>query len=574
MVKMIRSKALSALAAVAMIAFIAPASQAAVIGGLTLTGSPVQGGGSFNVSGMCPAGNTVNYSVVSTASGQSTSIGSVTNSSSVTGSFSSGNLNIPSSFPTGGATLVATCSNGDTVTLPVNITGPAVTVNPTLNVNGTPVAGSGTFSVSGTCPTAGTVNLSLGSGTDTNLGNILSGSDGAFGANLAINASASTGANTLIVTCPNGQTFTTPITISANTNVNVPVVTDPTGNNTGSTVININGTPVQGSGTFGISGTCTNSGNVSFMLNGNSIGSSVSTSGSNNAFNTTLSIPSATATGNATITATCPNGQVLTQGINILAPSSDLLSLNTSAPAINGNINVSGVCGANSNGGTVTFTVSRGGITTNLSTTTTANGANGALNTTLTIPANYPSGLATITATCPNGDTVSSLAVIGNPGLINLAIDPLNLGVNGSMNLTGVCPSGSTGVNFSVLQNGVTTTIGGTTALAGNNSFSTTLSLPSAVVAGTANVIATCNNNGGATTVGVTVGSNGAVAGVSTPLPTGNSGAVAGVATPVGGVAAGNGGMADSGSLVLFFLLTGVVAMAALYAGKQMQNNA
>jgi hypothetical protein len=302
------------------------------------------------------------------------------------------------------------------------------------------------------------------------------------------------------------------------------------------------------------------------------LANTISTTGASNSFSGNLSIPSTSATGATTLVATCPNGTTTTQAITVLAPVTDLLSLNTSAPAINGTVNVSGVCGAGNNGGSVTFTATRGGVTTNLASTTTANGANGAFTTTITLPANYPSGLGTLTATCGNGDIVSTLAIFGDPSLIGLTITPVNPNVNGTITVMGVCPTTSTGVSFSVLQNGVTTNIGSSLyAINTNGSFSTNLTLPSSVIAGTANLIAACNNNGGSTTSGLVLGVSTSTGGITTTP----SGAVAGVDTdPVGGVAAGNGGTANTASMALFFLLTSAIAMSLLAAGKRMEDNA
>jgi hypothetical protein len=476
MSQIIRSKALAGLLVFAMVIFVAPAVHAASIGNLTLTGSPVQGGNSFSPAGSCPSGGSVTFSLLS-STGVITNLGSST-TTGLNGSFSP-SLNIPVSANTGATTLVATCSNGDTVTLPINIT-----ANP----------------------------------TSTN---------------------------------PNGLT--------------------------------LSGTPVQGSGTFGLSGTCSTSGNVTFSLVGSNgvitnLGTSATTSGNNNAFNTnSLNVPANYSTGNTTLVATCPNGTTLPLAINVLVPSTSLITFNTPAPAISGTVNVSGICGAANNGSTVTFTLTRGGTVTNLASTTTANGVNGAFSTNVTLPANSPAGLGTLTANCGNGQTISTLAVIGDPSQINLTLYPANPTVNGSVNVTGVCPTTSNGVTFSVQQNGSTTNVGsGVTTVGLNGAFSTNLTIPNTINAGAANIIATCNNNGGSVATG-------AVLGVATTVPTTvgggttPTGAVGGVSTtPVGGVRAGAGGTADtsSSSMELFFMLTGVVALALLFAGKQMRDNA
>ncbi len=334
------------------------------------------------------------------------------------------------------------------------------------------------------------------------------------------------------------------------------------------------GTPAQGNGngSFTVSGTCPSGGTVNYSIvnNGNTtnLGSEATNSGGNFS-NSSLLIPAGYTTGSgSTLVATCSNGDTLTLAVNVLA-APELLILNTTAPDIDGNISVTGNCTTSNGNGVVTFTLTRGGVVTNLSSTTSTN-SNGTFTNTVSIPSTYPTGLATLTATCPNGQVVSTLAVIGDPNLINLTLSPNTVNVGGTITATGVCPTSSSGVTFSVLQNGTTTPLGnGVTSVNSNGTFSSTMTLPTTVTTGSANVIATCNNNGGSTTSGLVLGV--ATNLPATPVPTGS---VAGVSTtPVGGVAAGSGGTADSGALQLFFLLTGVVATALLFAGRNMQEN-
>ncbi|GAC1413151.1 MAG: hypothetical protein NVSMB66_4330 [Candidatus Doudnabacteria bacterium] len=281
--------------------------------------------------------------------------------------------------------------------------------------------------------------------------------------------------------------------------------------------LNFSGSSTVG-GSVSASGVCSSGGTVNYTLtNANGLtnmGSGTANSSGN--FTTLLNIPSTYTVGNSSLTATCPNGDTLGIALNIAPPQSNLITFNTPARTISGTVNASGVCGPTTsgavNGNPVTFTLTRGGVATaiyassdtNIGTANTTGaittGTNGAFNATLALPTNTGSGLGTLTATCSNGQTVSSLAVLGDPNIS-----------------TGLVLGANTGSNTPI-----------------NNNSNTNSSL--------------MNNT-----------SIGRVAGVST--------------VPVGGVRAGEGGTADSGSISLFFLLTGIVAMAVIFAGKQMQQS-
>lgn len=187
-------------------------------------------GGAYPLTGACGSSNgsgTVALSLVS--NGTTTSLGTANLTSS--GTFNS-TVAIPSTYATGSATLMAICSNGTTFSSPVTVNGAAVN-NFTVSPNAT-IGGSG--SVSGSCGTitgTGTATFSLlnnGMLTPLTATNNSVASSGAFNANISYPTSYNAGPATLVVTCPNGATYTSPVTLAASGTTSTPSsLTMPTG---------------------------------------------------------------------------------------------------------------------------------------------------------------------------------------------------------------------------------------------------------------------------------------------------------------------------------------------------------
>lgn len=199
-------------------------------GSFTLGGANPNAGGSYAVSGACgnPSGtSTVNLSLVS--NGTTTPLGTV--SLTPTGTFTNSVL-IPSSVSAGTATLLATCSNGTTFSSPITVNSAAVT---SFGANASPMVGSND-TISGTCVgnggtvlnTSGPVTFSLlsnGMTTPLVASNTSLDTSGRFNATVSYPAGVSSGANTLVVTCPGGGSYATPITLSATASSATPATT-------------------------------------------------------------------------------------------------------------------------------------------------------------------------------------------------------------------------------------------------------------------------------------------------------------------------------------------------------------
>jgi hypothetical protein len=266
------------------------------------------------------------------------------------------------------------------------------------------------------------------------------------------------------------------------------------------------GSPVaDGSSYFSSQGSCGSSGgNVSFSLVNSSgtstpLGTSASTSYNSNTntydFNSTnLSIPSTYATGPTSLVVTCPNGQMYSTPITVLASNRDLLNFGTGEGTVRGPVTVSGFCSGSNNNGTVTFSLSNGSTSTSIpGATASASGSNGAFTATVSMPSTIQGDLATLTATCPNGDTSSILTVLGDP------TSGANLGAgtgtgNGAGSGTGVgtdvggSPEGNTSGSEGMTGTTGVIPVGGVEAGSGSttNNFPTAAALITTLLAATA----------------------------------------------------------------------------------------
>src|SRR5579863_7299280 len=83
-------------------------------------------------------------------------------------------------------------------------------------------------------------------------------------------------------------------------------------------------------------------------------------------------------------------------------------NIGTTFPAIGGTTSVSSTCGSSAAFGTVSVALSQNGVST-LLTTTLSTDANGAFAGNVVFPSPYPSGQATLVATCNRtGDSINS----------------------------------------------------------------------------------------------------------------------------------------------------------------------
>lgn len=230
-----------------------------------------------------------------------------------------------------------------------------------------------------------------------------------------------------------------------------------------SPTLTLNGAIVQGQGNFGVSGTCTTPGTVTYTVtnsNGTTTaGTSSSTSGSVNGsgtynFSTSgLSVPSTFNTGAVTVTATCPNGDTVTTTASVLAPNNVLVGVNNPDATLNNNVSISGVCGTGQGGnGTVGFTLSaNGAAAVTLAALSNATNANGGFSTSVTIPAELNTGLGTLVANCSNGTTLSNLVVLGDPDttvIVTPITDPTATGGTGETAGVAVTPVGGVAAGY------------------------------------------------------------------------------------------------------------------------------
>jgi hypothetical protein len=234
MIRGLSKISIASLVAVSVLAMTGIAS-AAVIGSVTVNPGTINQNQSTNILGTCGtagANGAVNV-VVTSGSSSMTS----TTTANASGAFSVG-PSVSTSFPTGTATVVATCPNGDTVTgsFTVNTANP----NVTLEVqNDNPAVGN-EIRFFGDCgDTSGqqvTVSLASSNGTSTVIGRVLTEANGTFSATLTIPDTISTGNGQLRATCPNGQTAAVAVTLVPDGRDNTPTPTpSPTPTPTGTT---------------------------------------------------------------------------------------------------------------------------------------------------------------------------------------------------------------------------------------------------------------------------------------------------------------------------------------------------
>jgi hypothetical protein len=220
------------------------------------------------------------------------------------------------------------------------------------------------------------------------------------------------------------------------------------------------GFPVaDGTSAFSGQGSCSTAGTVNFSLRDSNGTSTSLTSTGSGTFNNTagtydfnvgsISIPSTYATGPTTLVATCPNGEQFTTPITVLASNRDLLNFGTTERTINGPVTVSGFCTGSNNNGVVTFNLSNATNSSIVSgASATASGSNGGFSSVVILP-DLNTDLATLTATCPNGDVASILTVLGNTGNgvgLDVGGNPTDQGTGGTdtegTGGTGVVPVG------------------------------------------------------------------------------------------------------------------------------------
>ncbi|MBI5530226.1 MAG: hypothetical protein HY918_01870 [Candidatus Doudnabacteria bacterium] len=196
-----------------------------------LPSSPPSVGGLYNLSGACGnsnGGGSVQINL--NKAGSNYSLNNVNLNS--TGNFTASVI-VPNGISTGPATFNAVCSNGNTFSSSVNLDPVAVnsfefSANPLLNANSY---------ISGVCNNVssnanGAVNFSyMRSGGPTMLtsSNNQTNSNGAFSSTVFLPGSMGNDPITLIVTCPNGSTFSNVVMLGAATAVTNPVNTTPVG---------------------------------------------------------------------------------------------------------------------------------------------------------------------------------------------------------------------------------------------------------------------------------------------------------------------------------------------------------
>ena len=354
--------------------------------------------------------------------------------------------------------------------------------------------------------------------------------------------------------------------------------------------INLNGTtsPNVGS-TLNLSGACdtTATGTVNYTLVRDGVSTNVgsSTLGANGSFGSNVSVPSNYGSGSATLIATCPNGDTVTQNLNVMVPMNNNLTVNGNAQA-NGNLTLNGWCGTMSAGQSVDLRLVRNGVVTDITNVTTT-GTDGNFNGTITIPSDYLSGDATLMAICPNGGTVSSVINIAantntgnnnnNNGTNNagntLVVHTENPAVGNVLRFSGICGTTAGGEVQVTLANGSTQTLLGRLITEENGVFNASLTIPDNVATGNTQLQALCPNgqvvataitltpdNDAANNSGTT-GTNNNASGTTATGSVSDAGDVGGTAeagsdvTPVGGVEAGNGSTAGYSNMLVWLLM-------------------
>jgi large repetitive protein len=436
-----------------------------------------------------------------------------------------------------------------------------------LAISSTNVTAGGTVTASGICDSAGTVSFALvRGGTSTAVGpGATTGAGGTFSSTLTIPSTYGSGSATVVATCnASGNTLVSP-TIS----VAVPA----------SASLTLGSTPALG-GSVNVSGSCGSSatGTVTLALvrNGTSTNIGTATLGADGTFNTNVIIPASFGAGNATITATCGGtGATISSPVFTLAAPGVTLTISNSNPPVGGTITVSGTCPAGTTGN-ISYALVRNGVTTSVTAVsgTTAIGATGTFNNTITLPSGFTSGPATLVATCgTNGGTLTAVLNVGDD--INPITFNTNPTVGGTVNVSGQCQTtlGSVGTTtISLVVNGVSTVLG-TTALNADGTFNTTVTIPAITTPGPATLVATCGTTSSLVSYVILVDPGTTTPPTTTPgvilLPPAQAGRVGGVTIvdssvyPLGGVDAGSGST-QRANLGLLLSLLGLVGAGTI----------
>jgi large repetitive protein len=328
-------KKIFSLFAIAAIAIVTPLfAQAATLSTpLTVGTSYPNLGGSSTVSGSCGvpgANSTVSFSLM--RNGTTTTLPVSNNvTTNAAGNFS-GNVTFPTTYDAGQATLVATCTaTGDIINSSALIF-PAQ-ASTTFGLNSSNPTVGGTYNLTGACGGSngtGSAQINIvNNGNATSVGTISLSPTGTFNSPVVIPANYPTGSSTLMATCSNGTTFSSPITVN-------PAAVSSFSSN--SNIMLGSNSAVSGScGT--LSGNA--NGNVSFSLlrNGamtplNAVNTSTNASG---VFNSVISYPTNYTIGPATLVVTCPGGgtytnQLSISGSGLTAPADLGITPGTAAP--------------------------------------------------------------------------------------------------------------------------------------------------------------------------------------------------------------------------------------------------
>jgi hypothetical protein len=296
--------AIASLAALAL--FVATGADAAMIGSVGLNVNPVNQGQSVVVSGNCGSPGANGTVAIAVSSGASTQ--NVSTTANASGNFSA-SVALPSNFPIGVGSVVATCPNGDTVTGSLTVNS---SIGTSLTLSTTPVLGQN-LTVSGSCGSSvssgSTVIINLmRNGTTVGLGSTTTtGGNGNFSSTVTVPANAGGGPVVVQAVCPNG-------TIAVNT-----AVIDPFA------VVANAGLPTIGSA-FTVTGVCGNAagGEVTIALVSGSTNANLGTTTTtgNGSFSAVVSVPSGFPTGAATLFAMCPTGIVSTASVVVNPGSS------------------------------------------------------------------------------------------------------------------------------------------------------------------------------------------------------------------------------------------------------------
>jgi hypothetical protein len=188
-------------------------------------------GGIYNISGAC--GNSINGSsadIILHSNGANYPLGSFSLNSA--GTFA-GSVVIPANVASGAANLSATCSNGTTFSSNIMIDPSAVD---SFAFSSSPFPG-GTTTISGNCTNVsgnanGSVNFTVlrnGAVSTLPTANNTTNQSGYFSSQVTFPTSVGSDPATLVVTCPNGSTFSNVIMLGATVFAADPVTTTPVG---------------------------------------------------------------------------------------------------------------------------------------------------------------------------------------------------------------------------------------------------------------------------------------------------------------------------------------------------------